>query len=35
MPSSRSTGPPIAPEAAVDGWQRIFSWFGTYLKGEG
>jgi len=19
------------PEAAVDGWQRIFSWFGTYL----
>ena len=23
------------PEAALDGWQRIFSWFGTYLKGEG
>jgi carboxymethylenebutenolidase len=23
------------PEAAVDGWQRIFSWFGMYLKGEG
>ena len=23
------------PEAAVDGWQRIFSWFGTYLNGEG
>jgi carboxymethylenebutenolidase len=23
------------PEAAVDGWQKIFSWFGTYLLGEG
>jgi carboxymethylenebutenolidase len=23
------------PEAALDGWSRIFSWFGTYLKGEG
>jgi carboxymethylenebutenolidase len=22
------------PEAAVDGWQRIFSWFGTYLAGS-
>jgi carboxymethylenebutenolidase len=23
------------PEAALDGWQRIFTWFGTHLKGEG
>jgi carboxymethylenebutenolidase len=23
------------PEAALDGWERIFAWFGTYLNGEG
>jgi carboxymethylenebutenolidase len=23
--------PSFRPEAALDGWQRIFSWFGTYL----
>jgi carboxymethylenebutenolidase len=23
--------PSYRPEAALDGWQRIFSWFGTYL----
>jgi carboxymethylenebutenolidase len=23
------------PEAALDGWQRIFSWFGTHLNGSG
>ena len=22
------------PEAAVDGWQRIFGWFGRYLAGD-
>lgn len=25
--------PAYRPEAAVDGWQRIFGWFGTYLAG--
>ena len=23
------------PEAALDGWERIFTWFGTYLNGVG
>ena len=23
------------PEAALDGWERIFSWFGTYLTDQG
>jgi carboxymethylenebutenolidase len=23
--------PSFRPEAALDGWQRIFSWFGTNL----
>jgi carboxymethylenebutenolidase len=27
--------PAYRPEAAVDGWQRIFSWFETYLASEG
>jgi carboxymethylenebutenolidase len=27
--------PSYRPEAALDGWQRIFSWFGTYLAGSG
>ncbi len=26
--------PSFRPEAALDGWQRIFSWFGTYLAGS-
>jgi carboxymethylenebutenolidase len=26
--------PSFRPEAALDGWQRIFSWFGTYLNGS-
>jgi carboxymethylenebutenolidase len=25
--------PSYRPEAAVDGWERIFSWFGRYLGG--
>jgi carboxymethylenebutenolidase len=25
--------PAFRPEAALDGWERIFSWFGTYLAG--
>ncbi len=24
--------PSFRPESALDGWQRIFSWFGTYLS---
>jgi carboxymethylenebutenolidase len=26
--------PSFRPEAALDGWQRIFSWFGLYLAGS-
>jgi carboxymethylenebutenolidase len=26
--------PSFRPEAALDGWQRIFSWFGQYLTSE-
>jgi carboxymethylenebutenolidase len=26
--------PSFRPESALDGWQRIFSWFGTYLAGS-
>ena len=26
--------PAYRPEAAVDGWQRIFEWFGRYLAGD-
>jgi carboxymethylenebutenolidase len=26
--------PSFRPEAALDGWQRIFSWYGTYLAGS-
>ena len=26
--------PAYRPEAAVDGWQRIFEWFGRYLAGS-
>jgi carboxymethylenebutenolidase len=26
--------PSYRPEAALDGWQRIFAWFGTYLAGS-
>jgi carboxymethylenebutenolidase len=22
------------PEAALDGWERIFTWFGTHLAGD-
>ena len=26
--------PAYRPEAAVDGWQRIFEWYGRYLAGS-
>ncbi len=26
--------PAYRPESAVDGWQRIFAWFGRYLAGS-
>jgi carboxymethylenebutenolidase len=25
--------PAYRPEAAVDGWEKIFTWFGRYLAG--
>ena len=31
--SSRSTARPTGPRRRVDGWQRIFEWFGRYLAG--
>ena len=35
-PVTRSSRrPPGVPaEAAVDGWQRIFEWYGRYLAGD-
>ena len=29
--SSRSTGPAYRPEAATDGWRKIWDFYGQYL----